>query len=276
MMESKILDASVVIPCKDDWRIFRCIESIDEDVEVIVVLNGTPDPLREKLAQTNVKLCLIPEPNLGKALDIGILTASKERVILTDSDCVFEKGCIRQLYDGLNITGVAKGRVIFRYTGWLSHIISQSRDHLTSDETTAYKPLLALRKSILSSIGSYYFHHEIHWREDAEFDFRIKQAGIKLNVCKNAIVYHDPLTPFQDLRSAFRYGTGWSNSKRLGLTLSEPPSSVESTMQNKGFLPALYMSIYRMVYYCGYFVDRIFNIYKVAENNTNPVIDAIH
>ena len=36
-------EATVVIRCKDDERVFDCIKSIDESVETIVVMNPNED-----------------------------------------------------------------------------------------------------------------------------------------------------------------------------------------------------------------------------------------
>ena len=59
---------SVVIPVADDLRIKECVESIDEDVEVIVSLNGTSEYVRDLVKMLGVRTCEMDERNLGAAL----------------------------------------------------------------------------------------------------------------------------------------------------------------------------------------------------------------
>ena len=45
-----IADTSIIIALKDDMRILDCLASVDEDVEVVLVLNGSPPNMRDVLA----------------------------------------------------------------------------------------------------------------------------------------------------------------------------------------------------------------------------------
>ena len=90
------LDLTIIIPCATDIKIKYCIQSIFEtcidDVEILVSLNGTSKDVKEVLKNfRNVKVCEIREANLSKAYNNGIKHASRNNILLMDSDCVFGK-----------------------------------------------------------------------------------------------------------------------------------------------------------------------------------------
>ena len=94
-MQNNKLPISIIIPCADDLRVAQCIESIDENAEIIVVLNGPTEQIKNLVKKYFVKTFFLKERNLGMALNVGIKNASYNRVLLMDSDCVFFKNTIR-------------------------------------------------------------------------------------------------------------------------------------------------------------------------------------
>ena len=80
------MDISIIIPCADDIRLAECIESIDENVEVIVSLNGATEEIRGIVRRFGVQACEIPERNLGAACNEGIKVASSQNILLMNSD----------------------------------------------------------------------------------------------------------------------------------------------------------------------------------------------
>ena len=99
-MRNKKLPLSIVIPCADDARIGSCLDSIDENVEIVVVLNGASSEVRKIVGNYEVKRVNIRERNLAKALNIGITMSKNKKFVFMDSDCRFENGAIRKLYKG--------------------------------------------------------------------------------------------------------------------------------------------------------------------------------
>lgn len=201
------MEVSIVIPVKDDIRIKECIDSIDEDVEIVVVLNDASEEVNKIVSKLDVKIVRIDEANLSKAYNAGIMNATYENILLMDSDCVFEKGTIKKLYNGLEHARLSKGMVVFKRKGINSNIVARVREFTTTDFCNAFSPPLAFKKDIINEIG-YYFNPKLKWEEDFDFNIRVKKSRLNIYWDKSAKIYHPPLSFRSDLRSAFNYGTG--------------------------------------------------------------------
>ena len=265
------MDITIVIPVADDIRVKKCIESIDEDCEILIVANRPTSNVNNILKflkhkyRNNIRILEINERNLGLARDFGIREAKNDRVLIMDSDCIFKKGTIRLLYQGLEHHKIAKGRVIFLSDSFISNIIKRVREYTTSDKVSAFAPPLAIRKEIIYEIGGYYFDHDIHWVDDAEFDLRVRKNKIKINYIPNAMIYHPPLTIWEDLRSAFRYGYGKRIGVRKGLMTGVGAFWVNlpDVIKRKGFLPAFYLILWNIIYTIGFFLQPYLDIYNI-------------
>lgn len=269
------MNISVVIPVSDDLRISRCIKSIDERVEVVVSLNNPSREIRQeikklltskKLPHVKIKVCEILEASIAGAYNNGIKNATHKLILLMDSDCTFEEGCIRKLYRNLNNNLLSKGQVIFTHNSFLSEIVSRAREYHTSDKVSAFSPPLLFNKKIKHYIGDYFFHPKLCWLEDSEFDNRVQKADLKISYDSTAKVFHPPLTPRRDLRSAFWYGVG----KRIGVEIGvhEKPTGIVGSVnkyiiqasKEKGVLSGLYLFIWKMSLLSGYYIQSIFRL----------------
>lgn len=265
---------SIVIPVSSDTEVINCIKSIDEVVEVIVSLNKPTKIVTELLEKHLVmeksnsngittKICKIDYPNIAEAYNNGIKNAKYDKVLLMDSDCVFEKGCIKKLYT--NITGhlLSKGMVVFSSNSLITKVVARAREYHTSDKINAYSPPLLFDKKIKKHIGGYYFHPALSWLEDSEFDRRVQKANLSIAYDESAKVVHPPLTPPRDLRSAFWYGVG----KRAGVELGihqKPTGLVGSAKKYiinagkvKGLATGIYLFIWKIALFTGYFSRQI-------------------
>lgn len=267
-MKTKKLPVSIVIPCADDTRIKHCLNSIDEDVEVVVVLNGATKETKEITNKyPDIKKVTIPERNLAKALNIGIEYSKYPKVLFMDSDCIFKKGTIRKIFRGLRVAYLSKGKVIFRKNNFMSAIIAKAREYTTSDKPNAYKPPLAIRKPVKKYINNYYFDSDVHWTEDADLDARVSKAGLKINYEPSAEIYHPPITLYQDLRSAFRYGIGKRIRAEKGMTrgLGSFFGNILDAILKKGLFVGIYLFIWSWAYTFGYGYQIIFDPYKIRK-----------
>lgn len=265
-MRNYKLPLSVIIPCADDVRIKNCIDSIDEDVEIVVVLNGPTSEVVKILEDYSVKKVEIKERNLSKALNIGIKSAVNQCVILIDSDCWFEHGAIRGLFNVLQSNYIAKGNVVFQHNDFFSEVIAKTREYSYYNPPKPYNPFLGIRKDVKEHIGGYYFDETIHWTEDADLSIRLKKATIKVSYVFSAKAFHPPLSLKHDLRSAFRYGIGKRirvekrNSNSVGTHFSKIPD----VMSKKGFCTGLYYVIWNCSYFLGYMYQMVANPYKLT------------
>ena len=262
------MDLTVIITVADDVRIKKCIESIDRDVEILVVLDNSTEEVKNIVKSfDNVKFLEISEKNLGLSRELAIKKSKFKNIFLMDSDCIFGKGCIEKTYQALKKFKIVKCHVIFSHKNLIESVISKVRDYITYNEIKAFAPGLAFRKDILKDIGNYFFDEDIHWVEDSELNNRIKKANIKIGYIQDAIIYHSPLTIYQDLRSAFRYGCG----KRIGVEkgimngIGSFFFKTFDVIKKKGFLAGLYITIWNITYCLGYLIQAIFDIYHIKE-----------
>lgn len=223
------MDLSIIIPVKDDIRITQCVESIDEDVEVVIVMNEPSQEIIEIVSNMDyVTSVCIDEANLSKAYNAGIEAAKYENVMLMDSDCIFEKGTIRKLYDGMKDAKLSKGMVVFKRDSLESTIVAKVREFTTTDFCNAFSPPLIFKKSIIEDIG-YYFNPNLKWEEDFDFNSRVMEKKLKIHWDRSAVIYHPALTFKQDLRSAYNYGTGHG----IGIKNKVFPENKETEMKKK-------------------------------------------
>lgn len=266
----KKLPLSVVIPCADDTRVSQCVESIDEKVEVVIVLNGPTKEVEELVKKHETKLLFMPERNLPAALNLGIQNSKYDRVLFMDSDCIFHKGTIRKLFEGLDKFMISKGKVTFLADSFWQKVIAKAREYTTSDRVSAYKPPLAVRKSIIKKVG-YYFDSDVHWTEDADLDRRVREASLPINFIPDAIIYHPPVSLFADLRSALRYGVGKRIRVEKGISkgLGSFFPRFFDIAQRKGVLTASYLMIWSLFYTAGYLFQVFFDPYNAREKLKN-------
>ena len=256
----------VVIPCKDDPRVVRCIESIDAPAEVVVVSNGSPEAfvasLRAALPMRGAQLEVLAEANLSHALQVGIERAPCDDVLLMDSDCLFEPGAIdafrHALAAGDRAREVYKGEIEFEAGGGLlGTVIARSRRQHTGRPLSAFKPPLALSRRIGPAIGGYFFDPRLRWKEDADLDHRIRRAGIRVVPVPTGRIRHAPLTLRADLVSSFRYGVGAALAQALAIDVTTPSRSIAETWRREGATTGLYMGLANSARRAGYVHTRL-------------------
>ena len=259
------IDLSIVIPCKDDPRVLDCIASIDRPCEVVVVINGSSDAffddIEPRLTARGARVERLMPANLSAALQHGVVTAAHDGILFMDADCLFLPAAITRLVNAMTAGDAAhqvfKGRVDFAPgSGWLSSLIARSRYRHTSAPPTAFKPPLLVDRRIAPRIGGYFFDPRLRWKEDADLDWRIRQAGISVVAVADAGIQHAALTPREDLRSNFRYGVGAALGEMLDIPLTRPERSVAHTRSQDGVAVATYMAVANLARAVGYWWTR--------------------
>ncbi len=251
---------TILIPVSDDIRIKRCIESIDEDVEIIIIFNFPSKEVKTIIKNLSEKYNLltteINERNLAKAYNLGTVMALNNNILLMDSDCIFEKNTIKKLQKGMDKNFLSKGRVIYQTSGFISRIIAGLRNYITVDRISAFSPPLIFSKKIKKKIKGYYFYEKLCWIEDAEFNERVQNAKVKISYDSSAVIYHDKLTLKEDLRSSYRYGTGRAIADKEKLFKNEIRRGNSKDFLNifkkKGFLIASYSLVWNIFFRFGY------------------------
>lgn len=266
MTNKDSISISIIIPVSKDIRIFRCIDSIDINVEVIVILNGEYDKFIEKKLENTprIKLYKLKEFNFSKIYNLGIEKASHENIFFMDSDCIFKKGTLMKIYSGLNHYSIVRAKVSFAYNNFIQRLIAKAREFTTSDPPNLYIPGPMFKKEVFKTVGP--FIESINFASDAEMATRIKNARIEWLYIPDAEIIHDPLTTKQDLSSAFRYGYGRSQKYRA-LNTSRSISFIGELYyyfikgaKSKGILVGFYLLLWCFCFTSGYIAEKI--IYK--------------
>jgi glycosyltransferase involved in cell wall biosynthesis len=197
------------------------------------------------------------EANLSAALECGVQTASNDAILFMDADCQFEPGTIDLLYAAMVAGGaennVYKGSVCFdKGRGYLSRLIARSRHVHTTAPPTAFKPPLLVHRCLTPRIGGYFFDSRLLWKEDADLDWRLREAGVAVEPVANAHIRHAALDICTDLRSNYRYGVGAALGKIMAIPLTTPDRSLRRTLQSEGIAVAGYMSLANLARGIGY------------------------
>ena len=255
----KKYNISLVICVADDVRIKNMLNSIKDKCEIVVVLNGTSDEVKdilkeyEEKSKKKLKILEIPERNLSKARNIGIINSKYNKVVFYDSDCIMTENALRFYDDYLDKYLIVDGGVKFKEDFFQSKIISVQRSMGISGY--ALCPSIGINKKIIKYID-YYFDEDIKWIEDSELNQRVKKANIKVGTITDITCIHDNLTFKQDLKSAFRYGTGVKIAARKGLHKKRPTANWNLVLPCFRIrkLSGLYCILWNIVYCIGYFV----------------------
>jgi len=261
----KALPLSVIIPVSKDQRIFRCIKSIDEKVEVIVILNGNYDKeIEEKLINNkNIKIFKLKEFNFSKIYNLGIKKSNYSTIFFMDSDCVFKKGALSQLYHNFGQYLIIRGRELFSYNSFIEEIVAKAREFTTSDSPNLYIPGPMFKKKVFEKVG--FFNEGIYFSSDAEMAQRINSKRIRYFYMPEAQIIHDPLSIKHDLTSAFLYGVGRSQKHRILRTqksasfIKEIYYYLVSGSRSKGILVGLYLLVWYFCFTFGFLTNNIKN-----------------
>lgn len=244
---------TVVIPVLDDRRIFGVIRQVmDAGAECLVVCNGSTRAFEEELRALPLRLESLPDPNLSRALEAGMRAATHDKIVLMDSDCRFADGVLERFDRLLDEHALVRGMCVFERGGLVSRTIANVRTATTTVVQGAYKPPLGLRRSALVERLDYFFHPDLLWCEDAEFDARRSAAGIPVHFEPEAVIYHDRLDLFTDLRSAARYGRGYARAELLGCTLQNYDRWDTDVTRQMTWLERAYLRIFEGVEKCSY------------------------
>ena len=90
----------IIVSYKSDYVIENCINSIDSQIEIIVIDNSGNDQLKEKIESKykNVK-CILSKENLGMGAgnNLGIKNVNKDFVLILNPDVILEKSSIDEM-----------------------------------------------------------------------------------------------------------------------------------------------------------------------------------
>ncbi len=221
---------SIVIPCRNEKDyIEKCVDSIEEQnynnnlIEIIIVDGFSEDGTRKILynlqkAHSNITVLDNPSKKTPQALNIGIKNSSGDVVIILGAHTQLDKNFIKLNNQYLNeknvkVTGGTQINVGNNFIQNLIGIVMEipfamaSAAYRWSDneqyvDTVVYA---AYKKELFNEVG--YFEEEFAISEDAEFNWRIRQAGHKIFYSPKIKSYYYPRdSVFSYVKQIFRYG----------------------------------------------------------------------
>lgn len=262
---------SIVLPCAVDDGIDRCIRSIDERVEVVAVLNRPTLSARVGVSRLGLRVVEVGERNLGLACDMGVEAATNDLVLMMNSDCWFGPGTIRTILKEWSPGNVITTSVRYEGRNLRSRIIEQLQASQSENPPQAYQPGLLFDRRIRADIGGYWFDHDIHWTEDADFHRRVVAAGMNIRLASApAVIWHRQPSISKHLRSAFRYGIGRRIAEEKNLFGTSPnfrwsPSLIvdefKRQRQESDPLVGAYSALWLSSFSCGVAWQRMFDVY---------------
>ena len=96
----------IIVSFKSDHIIHRCINSIDKEIEIIVVDNSNNAEFKKLIEERykNVR-CILSSKNIGMGAgnNIGIRNTNKDFALVLNPDVILKKDAINQIIDASKI-----------------------------------------------------------------------------------------------------------------------------------------------------------------------------
>lgn len=242
---------SVLIRTGNDNRVFDCIASIkktspNSKVKISTLPNKT---LERRIAKLHIKYCVVQKGNISLTTNKGLELIKKGKVLITDSDTIFDTNCIKLLDKALEIYEVVKPQIIFKNNGSIASVlVANLRKYFNSKNNKMFTPGLAFRMSIKNKIGGYYFDNKVAWSEDSEFSNRVERTKLKTFVEKKARLFHPPVSVKHDLGGAFLIGAKKPENKSLVEIIIKRFKTLYEILRDFGFTTLIYCFIWYLFF----------------------------
>lgn len=209
---------TVAVKCHRDRRVFECLRSLPAEVEKLVLI-AADDPLADEIRATGAHAIAVPENDIGVRCNAAIESASHDKIVLMDSDCIALPGSIPALEGALDAALVARARLTFR-TGrvfWSRAIAGWREFENNWSPVPAFMPGLAIHRRILSVLEPPLFCPGLLFSVDDAFDARLKRTGVPVAFVPNAVIVHDVIGMQHFLKAGRRTGEGTARQVARGL-----------------------------------------------------------
>jgi len=221
---------SIVIPClNEEDYIGRCLDSIaaqnyDRDLIEVVIVDGnstdkTHDIIKRYQSENpNIKLFFNPEKKTPRSLNIGIKNSTGDVVVILGAHTKVHEDFVRYNNHYLHekkvkVTGGTQENVGLTY---VQSLIGQAMELPFGMASAQYRwskkeqfvdtvVYAAYKKELFEEIG--YFEENFTISEDAEINWRIRNAGYKIFYSPKIKTYYYPRSSIKKfIKQMFRYG----------------------------------------------------------------------
>ncbi len=205
---------SVVIPVRDDVLIHRAIRSVPAGAEIVVGLSDAPQSFVAALAAEygdRIKLAPVGTKGMAAGINIAVLHATHENIIVLDSDCIIgSEETIPAYLEALETADFVRGITLVERKDYWSKIAAKGTESLNEKfrkKTRFFGPSIAFKRSSFLKYGGY-DTNMVHGSCDHEFSLRIEKGNEPIRFVSNAVIIHKPLAFKTDTSSHFGYGLG--------------------------------------------------------------------
>ena len=191
----------VIVSFKSDHVIHRCINSINKDIEIIVIDNSNNSQFKKNLEKKyeNVK-CILSSKNIGMGAgnNIGIKNINKDFALILNPDVVLEKNAIDEMINAsksLETFGIIAP--ISDKPKFPNYRIDKNKnykfeyvDPFKVDAVDGYSMLLNLKR--LRELNDFYFFDEniFLYLENDDFCKRLRSNNENIYVVPKSKIHH--------------------------------------------------------------------------------------
>ena len=217
----------VIVSFKSDHVIHRCINSINKDIEIIVIDNSNNSQFKKNLEKKyeNVK-CILSSKNIGMGAgnNIGIKNINKDFALILNPDVVLEKNAIDEMINAsksLETFGVIAP--ISDKPKFPNYRIDKNKnykfeyvDPFKVDSVDGYSMLLNLKR--LKELNNFYFFDEniFLYLENDDFCKRLRSNNENIYVVPKSKIHHlggEAVDPRYDFEIELSRNWHWMWSK---------------------------------------------------------------
>lgn len=191
----------MVVPVKNDVRIFDCVRSIlacsgeAEALQVIVVENGSPECFQQSLRALppGVTLLTVAQSGVYAARNRGLEHAEGDVILFTDADCVVRPRWVQSAVDCLGrgadiaqgLSGTSRQSVMDRMiqARYAAHLRRRKPGEPTECDTRN----LAVRREVFSTVR---FNEQYRRVGDTEFGLIAESRGFTVAYAPDMMVDH--------------------------------------------------------------------------------------
>ena len=216
----------VIVSFKSDHVIHRCINSINKDIEIIVIDNSNNSQFKNlEKKYENVK-CILSSKNIGMGAgnNIGIKNINKDFALILNPDVVLEKNAIDEMINAsksLETFGVIAP--ISDKPKFPNYRIDKNKDYkfeyvdpFKVDSVDGYSMLLNLKR--LKELNNFYFFDEniFLYLENDDFCKRLRSNNENIYVVPKSKIHHlggEAVDPRYDFEIELSRNWHWMWSK---------------------------------------------------------------
>lgn len=268
----KSISISIIIPVSKDIKIKKCLSSIQNNPEIIIVLNNNPSQEVIDVVKDDKRCVPIfldtAECNLAQVINTGVQKARNEKIIIMNSDCIFSEGILDKININLNNFDIIKAHISFLYDTFFESLVAKVKylyNHIFNNKKNIFCPGLAFNRKIIKEVGGYLFDEDMGWGEDADLSRRIHEARLPYLFMEEEIV-HLPESIRHDLGTAVRIGTGkrmrdYKNNisflrgiKAMFFDIFlDRYRHLKLSLEHEGLIVTIYLFIWKIFFFLGYF-----------------------